>query len=98
MLAPRVHDLKRNGPVPIGALLCGFVNGSPLAYRCLGTMGDSPADSAFSRNGAGFDNSMIAVRASGVTTRVTLAKVLRPRGCTALSSSIENATSADVKG
>ena len=65
---------------------------------CLGTIGDSAAASALIRNGAGLLILTIAVSGSGVSTVSTLAKVLRPRGWTFFSMSIEYATSAEVKG
>lgn len=64
----------------------------------LGVLGNSAGASAFSRYGVGLSSTITAVSASGVSTRATLASVMRPRGPRRFCVSTEKRTSLDVNG
>src|SRR5262245_38737242 len=99
MKSPFFHSLNTNGPVPIGALRAGCVVKSFPSYTCFGNTCDSYELNAASSIGVGSDRRRITVEASGVSTVVTLLKVIRPRGCSFFQiSSRENLTSAEVNG
>src|SRR5258706_15769756 len=66
---------------------------------CLGSTCDSAAESDAISAGAGALNLTMTVESSGVSTAVTFAYVVRPRGCSTFQTcSSENLTSADVNG
>src|SRR5438034_1563314 len=66
---------------------------------CFGSTCDSAAESEAISAGAGALNLTTTVESSGVSTDVTFAYVVRPRGCSTFHTcSSENLTSAAVNG